>query len=162
MWSLRSGEIWGSHVGDRKLVCSGIKRGVFERQTFRKTQLPPSSGSKNLLHSIRSNRHTYRVSYATSLTSMWYCGWVQGEVRQSLGTHAAIGPAVPPTDDERYLTFDGMRIGRGNRSTRRKGPPQAYCSLQTPHKLTGDWTWVAAVRSRRLTTWPVIPPQRTL
>jgi hypothetical protein len=42
-------------------------------------------------------------------------------------------------NDEDYAAIGGMRIGRGNRSTRRKPTPVLI-----------DLTWVAAVGSRRL------------
>jgi hypothetical protein len=44
-----------------------------------------------------------------------------------------------------------MRIGRGNRSTRRKPAPVSFCPPQIPHQLTRDRTRAAAVGSRRLT-----------
>jgi hypothetical protein len=40
------------------------------------------------------------------------------------GTSATIWPIVPvPDDDDECGAIDGMRIGRGNRSTRRKPDP---------------------------------------
>jgi hypothetical protein len=41
----------------------------------------------------------------------------------------------------------GMRIGRGNRSTRRKPAPVTLCPPQIPHDLTWAQTWAAAVES---------------
>jgi hypothetical protein len=49
--------------------------------------------------------------------------------------------------------FVGMRIGRGNRSTRRKPTPVPLCPPHTPHGLTWNRKRVAAVGSRRLTAW---------
>jgi hypothetical protein len=50
-------------------------------------------------------------------------------------------------------TVGGMRIGRGNRSTRRKPAPVPLCPLQVPH----DLTWA---RSRRLTAWGLATVRR--
>jgi hypothetical protein len=45
----------------------------------------------------------------------------------------------------------GMRIGRGNQSTRRKTAPVPLCRPQIPHYLTWSRTRAAAVESRGLT-----------
>jgi hypothetical protein len=50
----------------------------------------------------------------------------------------------------------GMRIGRGNRSTRRKPAPVPLCPPQIPHDLTWARTRAAPVGSRRLTGWTTI------
>jgi hypothetical protein len=44
-----------------------------------------------------------------------------------------------------------MRIGRGNRRTRRKPAPAPLCPPQIPHDLTWDRTRAAAVGNLRLT-----------
>jgi hypothetical protein len=44
-----------------------------------------------------------------------------------------------------------MRIGRGNRNTRRKLTPVPLCPPQIPHDRTRARTRAAAVGSRRLT-----------
>jgi hypothetical protein len=49
----------------------------------------------------------------------------------------------------------GMRIGRENRSTRRKPAPVSLCPPQIPHDLTRAPTRAAEVGSRRLTARPV-------
>jgi hypothetical protein len=41
----------------------------------------------------------------------------------------------------------GMRIGRGNRNTRRKPVRMSLCPPQIPNYLTCDWTWSATVKS---------------
>jgi hypothetical protein len=56
-------------------------------------------------------------------------------------------PIVPTLDE--YRAFGEMRIGRGNRSTRRKPAPAPFCAPQIPHELTRT----AAVRSRQITAW---------
>jgi hypothetical protein len=63
----------------------------------------------------------------------------------------------PQMVDE-YGPVGGMRIGRGNRSTRRKPAPVPLCSLKIPSNLTLDGTRAAAVGSRRLTTWAMARP----
>jgi hypothetical protein len=54
-------------------------------------------------------------------------------------------------DDYDCGAIDGMRICRGNRSTRIKPAPVPLCPPQIPHDLTRARTRVAAVGSRRLT-----------
>jgi hypothetical protein len=44
----------------------------------------------------------------------------------------------------------GRRIGRGDRSTRRKPAPLQNCSPQIPHDLTSDRTQGTAVGNRSL------------
>jgi hypothetical protein len=47
----------------------------------------------------------------------------------------------------------GMRIGRGNQSTRKKPAPVPVCQPQIPYYLIWDRTRSAAVGSRRATVW---------
>jgi hypothetical protein len=54
-----------------------------------------------------------------------------------VGTTATNRPIVPAPGDYDGQ-FDGMMIGRGNRSTRRKPAPVPLCPPQIPH----DLTWV--------------------
>jgi hypothetical protein len=56
-------------------------------------------------------------------------------------------------DDDDCGAVGGMRIGRGNLSTRRKPASASVCPPQIPHDRTWDLTQAAAVGSRRLTTW---------
>jgi hypothetical protein len=60
-----------------------------------------------------------------------------GGVRLSpLGTSATNWPIVrAPDDDDERGAVAGMRIGRGNRSTRRKPAPLPYCPPQIPRDL---------------------------
>jgi hypothetical protein len=67
----------------------------------------------------------------------------------SLGTSAT----VPAPDDYDDGEFGGMKIGRGNRSTRRKPAPAPLYPPQIPLDQTRVWTRAAAVGSRRLTAW---------
>jgi hypothetical protein len=67
-----------------------------------------------------------------------------------LGTSATEWPIVPaPGDYDRE--FGGLKIGRGNRSTRRKPAPAPLCPPQIPLDQTRTRTWAAAVGSQRLT-----------
>jgi hypothetical protein len=77
-----------------------------------------------------------------------------GGVRLSpLGTSATVGLLYQPRmiDDDDYGTVGGMRIGRENRSTRRKSAPVPLCPPQIPHDQTWDRSRAAAVGSQRLT-----------
>jgi hypothetical protein len=56
-------------------------------------------------------------------------------------------------DDGDCGAVGGMKIGRGNRSTRRKPAPVSLCPSQIPHEQTWARTRVAAERSQRLTAW---------
>jgi hypothetical protein len=78
----------------------------------------------------------------------------------SLGTSATVGLLYQPRmiDDDDYGAVGGMRIDRGNRSTRRKPAPVPLCTPQIPHDLTWDWTRAAAVGSQRLTAWALARP----
>jgi hypothetical protein len=61
-------------------------------------------------------------------------------------------PIVPAPGDCEDGEFGGMKIGGGNRNTRRKPAPAPLC----PPQITLDQTWAqtraAAVRSQRVTT----------
>jgi hypothetical protein len=54
-------------------------------------------------------------------------------------------------DDDEFGTVGGLRIGRGNRSTRRKPTPMPSCPPQIPHDLTWAQARAAALGNRRLT-----------
>jgi hypothetical protein len=49
----------------------------------------------------------------------------------------------------------GMKIGRGNWSTRRKPAPAPLCPPQIPHDQTWARIRAAAVGSQRLTAWAI-------
>jgi hypothetical protein len=55
-----------------------------------------------------------------------YCGGGGGVQQGPLGTSAIYWPIVPAPDDYDG-EFGGMKIGRGNRSTRRKPAPAPLC-----------------------------------
>jgi hypothetical protein len=52
----------------------------------------------------------------------------------------------------------GIKIDRGNRSTRRKPTPVPLCPPQIPQDLTRPRTRAAAVESQRLTAWAMTRP----
>jgi hypothetical protein len=77
-----------------------------------------------------------------------------------LGTSATVGLLYQPRmiDNNDYGAVGGMRIGRGNRSTRRKPAPVPLFPPQISQDLTWDRTRAAAVGSRRLTAWAMARP----
>jgi hypothetical protein len=62
--------------------------------------------------------------------------------------------------DDECGAVGGMRIGRGNQSTRRKPAPVPLCPPQIPHDLIWARARTAAVGSRRLAVWAMAPPCR--
>jgi hypothetical protein len=55
----------------------------------------------------------------------------------------------------------GMRIGRGNRTTRGKPGPVPLCTPQIPHDLTWARTRAVTVGSRRLTARAMARPTKS-
>jgi hypothetical protein len=94
------------------------------------------SGRKQSWH----NRHYFLVSWVGATIGLFY------QLRM--------------IDDDECGAVGGMRIGRGNRTTRRKPAPLPLCPPQIPHDLTCARTRAAAVRSRRLTSWAMARPNR--
>jgi hypothetical protein len=78
-----------------------------------------------------------------------------------LGTSATEWPIVPVTVIMIMGVFGGMKIGRGNRSTRRKPAPVPLCPPQIPHDLTWTRTRAVAVGSQRLTAWAMARPSNS-
>jgi hypothetical protein len=70
-----------------------------------------------------------------------------------LGAAATTGLLYQPQmiDEVDCGAIGGMKIGRVNRSTRRKPAPVPLCPPQIPHDLTRARTRAAAVGSQRLT-----------
>jgi hypothetical protein len=64
----------------------------------------------------------------------------------------------PRTIDDECGAVGKMRIGRGNRSTRRKPASVPVCPPQIPHDLTRARTRAAAVENRRLTALVMARP----
>jgi hypothetical protein len=67
-----------------------------------------------------------------------------------LGTWATEWPIVPAPGDYDDGEFGGMKIGRGNRSTRRRPAPAPLCTPQIPLDQTRARTRAAAVESQPL------------
>jgi hypothetical protein len=68
-------------------------------------------------------------------------------------------PYQPRMIEDECGAVDGMRIDRGNRSTRRKLAPMPPCPPQIPHDLTWARARATAVGSRRLTAWAMARPK---
>jgi hypothetical protein len=77
-----------------------------------------------------------------------------------LGTASTSGLLYKPQmiDEGDCGAIGGMKIGRGNRSTRRKPLPAPLCPPQIPHEHTRARTRAAAVGSQRLTAWAMARP----
>jgi hypothetical protein len=75
-----------------------------------------------------------------------------------LGTSATEWPTVPAPGDYEDGEFGGIKIGRGNRSTRRKPAPTPLYPPQIPFDQTRARTRAAAVGSQRLTAWAMARP----
>jgi hypothetical protein len=73
---------------------------------------------------------------------------------KSLGTAATSGLLYKPqmVDEGDCGAIGGMKIDRGNRSTRRKPAPAPLCPPQIPHDQTRARTRAAAVGSQLLYT----------
>jgi hypothetical protein len=93
---------------------------------------------------------------------------ISGVRLSPLGTAATSGLLYKPqmVDEGDCGATGRMKIGRGNRSTRRKPAPATLCPPQIPHDQTRARTRAAAVGSQRLTAWamarPILPILKTL
>jgi hypothetical protein len=78
---------------------------------------------------------------------------ISGMTLSPLGTAATIGLLYQTEiiDDGDCGAIDGMKIGRGKRSTRRKPAPVPLCPSKIPRDLTQARTRAAAVGNQRLT-----------
>jgi hypothetical protein len=78
---------------------------------------------------------------------------VSGVRLSPLGTAATTGLLYQPQmiDDGDCGAVGGLKIGRGNRSTRRKPAPAPLCPPEISHHQTRARTRAAAVGSQRLT-----------
>jgi hypothetical protein len=104
----------------------------------------------------------YVCFYKTGLVFFFLVslGWVR---LSPLGTSATVGLLYQPRMiDDDYGAVGGMKIGRGDRSTRRKPAPAPLCPPQIPHGMTWDRTRAASVVSQRLTAWAMARPKTGL
>jgi hypothetical protein len=76
-----------------------------------------------------------------------------------LGTSATEWPIVPASGNYDDGEFGGMKIGRGNRSTRRKPAPGPLCPPQISLDQTRVRIRAAAVGNQRLTAWAMARPK---
>jgi hypothetical protein len=84
----------------------------------------------------------------------WERKWKKLVVESKLGplsTSATEWPIIPAPGDYDDGEIGGIKIGRGNRSTRRKPAPAPLCPPQIPLDQTRARTRAAAVGSQRLT-----------
>jgi hypothetical protein len=92
---------------------------------------------------------TFRLSavilYSFLILHASHSGGVESKLGP-LGTSATEWPIVPAPGDYDDGQFGGMKIGRGNRNTRRKPAPTPLCPPQIPL----DQSRVVAVGSQRL------------
>jgi hypothetical protein len=104
-----------------------------------------------------------------SVASSRLCPWItlpfiiiilSGVRLSPLGTEATTGLLYQPQmiDGGDCGAIRGMKIGRGNRSTRSKPFPVPLRPPQIPHDLTRARTRAAAVGSQRLTAWAMARP----
>jgi hypothetical protein len=84
---------------------------------------------------------------------IYYFFILSGVGLSPLGTAAIPGPLYQPQmiDDGDCGATGEMKIGRGNRSTRRKPAPAPLCPPQIPRDQTRARTRAATVGSQRLT-----------
>jgi hypothetical protein len=83
------------------------------------------------------------------MTFFSFLGW--GEVESTCNQHRMI-------DYDECGAVGGMRIGRGNRNTRRKPVPVPLWPSEIPHDLTWTRTRAAAVGPQRLIAWAMSRP----
>jgi hypothetical protein len=93
------------------------------------------------LEGLGQLRNSFYYSWWGETDSNWYCGdnWPVYQTQM--------------IDDGDCGTLGGMKIGRENRSTRRKSATVPLCPSQIPHDLTRVRTRAVAVGSQRLTAW---------
>jgi hypothetical protein len=78
---------------------------------------------------------------------------ISGVGLSPLGNAATSGLLYKPQmiDEGDCEAIGGMKIGRGNRSTRKKSAPAPLCPPQILHDQTRVRTWAATVGRQRLT-----------
>jgi hypothetical protein len=82
-----------------------------------------------------------------------------GHLQASLGTSVTNWLIVPAPNDKWWMWSSRWNQNwQGNRSTRRKPAPVPLCPPQIPHDMTWPGTQVAAVGTRRITSWAMARP----
>jgi hypothetical protein len=102
---------------------------------------------RSLISVFQAGAATFHSSSSSVIFFLW------GGTK-SLGTAATSDLLYKPQmiDEDDCGAIGGMKIGRGNRSTRRKPAPVSLCPPQIPHDQTRARTRAAAVGSQRLTS----------
>jgi hypothetical protein len=122
----------------------GVLPSVPDQETEETQPYAPKTGASSSVGATRKKEKK----------SSWGVGWDWVHlVRRPL-----TGLLYQPRTTDECGAVGGMRIGRRNRSTRRKPTPVPLCPPQIPHDLTWARTRAAAVRSRRLTAWAMARP----
>jgi hypothetical protein len=100
---------------------------------------------------------TWNMNWYSALSDFKFFFFLCGE---TLGTAATTGLLYQPRmiGDGDCGEICGMKIGRGNQSTRRKPAPAPLCPPQIPHDWTRVWTRAAAVGRQLLTAWAMARP----
>jgi hypothetical protein len=141
-----------SSIVKMEVTCSS-ETSVYYRRTTRSYIAEYSSLLEDL------PKHLF-LQNTIQIEDFFLVSW--GGVRLSpLGTSATVWPlelSLRMKYDDKYWAVGGMRIGTGNRSTRRQPAPVPLCSPQIPHDLTWDYTLATSVGSRRLTAWAMAQP----
>jgi hypothetical protein len=96
------------------------------------------------LKRIRSERETHVRTHREHSFFLIHLVGVESKLGP-LGTSATEWPIIPAPGDYGDGEFGGMKIGRGNRSTRRKRAQAPLCSTQIPLDKTRARTRAAAV-----------------
>jgi hypothetical protein len=105
-------------------------------------------GSQTYFDCTYSFPRSLRRLFFNSHGGGWSPSWV----------HAACRPILSAPGDYDNGEFGWIKIGRGNRSIRRKPAPAPICPPQIPVDQTRVWTWAATVGSQRLTAWAMARP----
>jgi hypothetical protein len=111
------------------------------------------------IRKINDKQNRY-LKFHTCITSKWFAYWGVESKLGPLGTSATEWPIVLAPCDYDDGEFNGIKIGRGNRNTRRKPAPAPLCPPQIPLDQTRVWTRAAVVGSQRLTAWAMARPLR--
>jgi hypothetical protein len=118
-----------------ELQISHTKRGVRRPKRWWKANFDEiGTGIMFPVHKEKNICNTFEVCYLTTLVGLR----LHSVDNRMINECGAVG---------------GMRIGRGNRSTRRKPAPIPLRPPQIPHDLTWDRSRATAVGNRRLTAW---------
>jgi hypothetical protein len=123
----------------------------FETYTFHESdKLGRCSFEKGGWRSAIYFQYCLHSTFSHSFSFFSFLGWRETESTWYVGHYWPIVPARLIDDDE-CGAAGGMRIGRGNRSTRNKPFPVPLCPPQIPYDLTWARSRAAVLGSRRLT-----------